>query len=284
MAEKIAILVDSGSDLPEELKKKYSIMTMNLRIIYGNEVYEDGKDITPQMVYKRFPQQIPKTSTPNLLEVKDAIEKIRQLGYKKLIAICISSGLSGTYNTVKTALGEYTDMETFVFDSKNISIGAGMFALWTARAIESGMTFQQVVLGLQDRQQKCKTYFYMDTLDYLRAGGRIGKITGLIGKVLGIKPIISCNTEGVYYTVSMLRGRVSGIRRLLEIVKKNKPAGKTWIALMNGDAEERAQNVKLELNELFPDSELVVEKQITASLAVHTGPGLIGICIFSSDL
>ena len=82
MAEKIAILVDSGSDLPEDMKKKYSIMTMNLRIVYGNEVYEDGIDITPQMVYSRFPQEIPKTSTPNLLEVKDAVEKIRQQGYK----------------------------------------------------------------------------------------------------------------------------------------------------------------------------------------------------------
>lgn len=283
MAEKIAILVDSGSDLPEDMKKKYSIMTMNLRIVYGNEVYEDGIDITPQMVYSRFPQEIPKTSTPNLLEVKDAVEKIRQQGYTKIIAICISSGLSGTYNTVKTALNEVTDMETFVFDSKSISIGAGIFALWAARAIESGMTFQQVTKGLLEKQNSCKLYYYMDTLDYLRAGGRIGKVTGLIGKVLNIKPIISCNEEGVYYTVSMLRGRKSGIRRLLDIVKKHEPTGKTWIALMNGDAKEQAENVRVELHELFPNSEMVVEKQITASLAVHTGPGLIGICIFPAD-
>ncbi|WOC32943.1 MULTISPECIES: DegV family protein [Caproicibacterium] len=283
MAEKIAILVDSGSDLPEELTTKYSIMTMNLRIVYGNEVFEDGKDISPQMVYERFPQQIPKTSTPNLLEVKDAVEQIRQKGYRKLIAVCISSGLSGTYNTVKTALGEFTDMETFVFDSRNISIGTGMFALWAARAVQDGMAFADITNGLLQRRQRCKIYFYMDTLEYLRAGGRIGKITGIIGKVLGIRPIISCNEEGVYYTVSMLRGRASGVRRLLEIAKKNEPAGKSWIALMNGDAEEQAQNVRLELAELFPDSKLIVDKQIVASLAVHTGPGLIGICMFPCD-
>ena len=235
------------------------------------------------MVYSRFPHEIPKTSTPNLLEVKDAVEKIRQQGYTKIIAICISSGLSGTYNTVKTALNEVTDMETFVFDSKSISIGTGIFALWAARAIESGMTFQQVTKGLLEKQNSCKLYYYMDTLDYLRAGGRIGKVTGLIGKVLNIKPIISCNEEGVYYTVSMLRGRKSGIRRLLDIVKKHEPTGKTWIALMNGDAKEQAENVRVELHELFPNSEMVVEKQITASLAVHTGPGLIGVCIFSAD-
>lgn len=282
MAEKIAILVDSGSDLPEELKKKYGIWAMNLRIIYGNEVYEDGS-LPPQTVYSRFPQEIPKTSTPNLLEVKDIVEQIRAQSYSKLIAVCISSGLSGTYNTVKTALGEFRDMQTFTFDSKSISIGTGMFALWAARAIAAGMNFEQVTAGLQRKQDECKVFFYMDTLDYLRAGGRIGKITGLIGKVLNIKPVISCNEEGIYYTVAMMRGKRNGIQRLLETVQKHEPKGKLWLALMNGDAEEEAAHVRSQLAKMLPNAELVVDKQITASLAVHTGPGLIGICVFSAD-
>ncbi|MCH4239311.1 MAG: DegV family protein [Oscillospiraceae bacterium] len=282
MAEKIAILVDSGSDLPEELKKKYGIWTMNLRIVYGNEVYEDGS-LPPQTVYSRFPQEIPKTSTPNLLEVKDAVEQIRAQGYSKLIAVCISSGLSGTYNTVKTALGEFHDMQTFTFDSKSISIGTGMFALWAARAVAAGMSFEQITAGLQRKTKECKVFFYMDTLDYLRAGGRIGKITGLIGKVLNIKPVISCNEEGIYYTVAMMRGKKNGMQRLLETVQKHEPKGKLWLALMNGDAEEEAAHVRKQLSEMFPNAERVVDKQITASLAVHTGPGLIGICVFNAD-
>lgn len=283
MAEKIAILVDSGSDLPEDLRQKYGIWTMNLRIIYGQEVYEDGTDITAQTVYSRFPQQIPKTSTPNLMEVKETVEKIRQKGYRKLIAICISSGLSGTFNTVKTALREYTDMETFVFDSKSISMGTGIFALWTAKAIEKGMSFSEITAALLHKQNDSKVYYYMDTLDYLRAGGRIGKVTGLIGKVLGIKPIISCNEEGIYYTVSLLRGKKSGIQRLLEILKKHCPRGNIWLALMNGDAAKEADNVRRQLPKILPNAKLIVNKAITASLAVHTGPGLIGVCMFCAD-
>ncbi|MDD3262173.1 MAG: DegV family protein [Oscillospiraceae bacterium] len=283
MEEKIAVLVDSGSDLPEALKEEYHITTMELRVIYGNEIYRDGIDITPQTVYSRFPKEIPTTSAPNLQEAKDTLKALQEKGYQKVIAVCISSGLSSTYHTIHTAAKEYPELETFVFDSKNISIGAGLYALWAAKAVKDGMSFQQITAALQRKQRDSKIYFYMDSLDYLRAGGRIGQITGLIGKVLNIRPIISCNTEGTYYTVSMVRGKKGGARRLLDTVGKCASKAKTWLALMNGGAAEQAHALKTELMSFFPKGQLMVESQITASMAVHTGPGLVGICVFQAD-
>ncbi|ARP50861.1 MULTISPECIES: DegV family protein [Caproicibacterium] len=280
MSEKIAVLVDSGSDLPEDLKNKYGITTMDLRVIYQDKAYADSTEITPQMVYNRFPKEIPTTSAPNVQETCDVLEQLHSQGFRKVISICISSGLSCTFQTVQNAAKEFPDMDIFVFDSKNISIGTGFYALWAARAIQQGMSFEQITSALKNGQYASKVFFYMDTLDYLRAGGRIGRVTGLIGKVLNIRPIISCNDEGTYYTAAMVRGKKDGSGRMLESVGKLATNQKVWLALMNGEAASQAHILRDRLPAFFPNGKVVVEKQINASMAVHTGPGLVGVGVF----
>lgn len=90
------------------------------------------------------------------------------------------------------AFGE-EDIETFAFDTKNISIGAGLLAMWAAKKLSEGWTFEAVKHGLNDKINDSKVFFYMDTLDYLRKGGRISPAVAIVGKALNLKPIISCN-------------------------------------------------------------------------------------------
>ena len=123
----------------------------------------------------------------------------------------------------------------------------------------------------------------MDTLDYLRKGGRISPAVAVVGKVLGIKPIISCNDKGVYYTVAKIRGAKKGIGKLMEVAMEFADGRKCMIGLMNGDAPETAAQVRPMIKEQSPKGEIVVDKQITATMAVHTGPGLIGIGILYTD-
>ena len=101
--QKTAILIDSGCDLPERIRKKYDIEILPLRVIYPEKDYQDGVDINPMMIYQRFPDEIPTTSTPSLAEATDKFDELRDKGYEKVIAIAISSGLSGTYNTLRLA-------------------------------------------------------------------------------------------------------------------------------------------------------------------------------------
>lgn len=117
----------------------------------------------------------------------------------------------------------------------------------------------------------------MDTLTYLRKGGRIGLVTSVVGSMLNLKPIISCNEEGVYYTVAKIRGSRQGLSRLLAEVKAFAGDGPCLTALLNGDGKEAAEELRPKLLAGIPQGTLIMEKAITASLAVHTGPGLVGI-------
>ena len=273
---KTAIMVDSGCDISQEFIEQYDIKVLRLKVLYGDRMYSDGLDIDPLEVYRRFPQEIPTTSTPNMYEVSELVNEIKSEGYEKIIGITISSGLSGTYNAVAMAFEE-EDIETFAFDTKNISIGAGLLAMWAAKKLSEGWTFEAVKHGLNDKINFSKVFFYMDTLDYLRKGGRISPAVAIVGKALNLKPIISCNEKGTYYTVSKIRGQHKGLEKLMDSLKDYIGDKKAYLAIMNGDGTRYLDIIRARIKEMFPQCEVVVDKQITATMAIHTGPGLIGV-------
>lgn len=273
---KTAIMVDSGCDISQEFIEQYDIKVLRLKVLYGDRMYSDGLDIDPLEVYRRFPQEIPTTSTPNMYEVSELVNEIKSEGYEKIIGITISSGLSGTYNAVAMAFEE-EDIETFAFDTKNISIGAGLLAMWAAKKLSEGWTFEAVKHGLNDKINDSKVFFYMDTLDYLRKGGRISPAVAIVGKALNLKPIISCNEKGTYYTVSKIRGQHKGLEKLMDSLKDYIGDKKAYLAIMNGDGTRYLDVIRARIKEMFPQCEVVVDKQITATMAIHTGPGLIGV-------
>lgn len=273
---KTAIMVDSGCDISQEFIEQYDIKVLRLKVLYGDRMYSDGLDIDPLEVYRRFPQEIPTTSTPNMYEVSELVNEIKSEGYEKIIGITISSGLSGTYNAVAMAFEE-EDIETFAFDTKNISIGAGLLAMWAAKKLSEGWTFEAVKHGLNDKINDSKVFFYMNTLDYLRKGGRISPAVAIVGKALNLKPIISCNEKGTYYTVSKIRGQHKGLEKLMDSLKDYIGDKKAYLAIMNGDGTRYLDVIRARIKEMFPQCEVVVDKQITATMAIHTGPGLIGV-------
>lgn len=166
-------------------------------------------------------------------------------------------------------------------DTKNISIGAGALALYAARLAKEGVAFEELCRKVEQNVGHSRVFYYMDTLDYLRAGGRIGRVTGALGSLLNIKPIISCNPQGVYYTVAMIRGRKRGIQKLIDCVAEKVDEKRAALfAVMHGNAPEAVEEVSAELIRRFPKGKIFMKKQINASLAVHTGPGLVGILLF----
>ena len=274
---KVAVLTDSGCDVPKEYVDKYDIRVLALRVMYPEKDYADGVDIDPMMVYRRFPAEFPSTSTPSLSEVQDVLDHIREDGYEKVIAVCISSGLSGTYNTIRLAASQQSELEIFVFDTKNISVASGIWAIWAASKLERGWSFEEVVQGMQHKIYDSKVMFYMDTLQYLKRGGRIGKVSSIVGEALHLKPIISCNEDGIYYTVSLIRGSKQGKKKLLNEMLKFCEGHHVWLIIGHGDANEEAGKMLELVEEKVHSKEILFVKQITATLAINTGPGLVGI-------
>lgn len=277
--DKVAVMVDSGCDIAPECIQKFGLWLLPLHIDYPEKAYLDGVDIDPQMVYDRYPQDYPKTSTPSLQEVLDKLEEIADAGFEKVVAVCISSGLSGTWNAIRLAAEHQDRVKAFVFDTKNISIASGLLGIWAAVKAMEGMSFEEICSGLQRKIYDSRVMFYMDTLEYLKRGGRIGTVSSVLGKALKIKPIISCNKEGIYYTVSLIRGSRQAKNRLLGEMVKFCGGHRVWLGIGHGAAKEESEKMEqMVLDELVGGSgEVLYRKQIAATLALNTGPGLVGV-------
>jgi DegV family protein with EDD domain len=130
---------------------------------------------------------------PCLHDIRSAIDTIRKEGFTHVLAIALSSGLSGTYQSIKMVASEIDDLIINTFDSKTLSIGTGWMVLDAARNIASGLSFERVVENLHKIQPRVKTYYVLETLEYLRRGGRIGQVAGMLGEFLHFKPIIGVN-------------------------------------------------------------------------------------------
>lgn len=282
--EKIAVMTDSCCDVPKKYIDKYNMYVLPLKVIYKDSEYLDGIDITPQEVYESMTKEIPSTSLPSGKLVEDLFEKIKKDGYKKVVIVTLSSGLSGTNNMIHLIAEDIKGLEIEIIDTKNIAVGAGFNAIQAARYIEMGYDFKTVVAKVRNNIFKSKVYFVVDTLEYLQKGGRIGLVASLFGNALNLKPIISCNEEGIYYTVAKVRGRKRSISKTIELALKEIEKGnKYMLAICNGDAAEEAEEVKNTVLPQAPNAIEFMEGQISPVLGVHTGPGLIGIGVMQIE-
>lgn len=283
--QKIGIVVDSGCDVPQSLREQYDIRVLPLKILYPEGEYQDQVTITAQQVYDRFPGEIPKTSLPDGGTIEAVLEQAKKDGYEKVLVICISSGLSGTYNMVRIVCDEQEDLDTFVLDTRNISFGSGIFAVMAAKWIEMGISWEELKDKLSRRGPDSKVFFCVDTLEYLRKGGRLGLVAAIVGSALHLKPIISCNSDGVYYIAGKAIGRKKSILRMLEMaVAKANASGGSVISMLNGDAADEAAMLKPQLLSATGCEALLAEEQISPALVVHTGPGLLGIHVLSGGM
>ncbi len=278
--EKIAILVDSGSDVPPELLERHHIFMIPLKILFNEGEYLDGLTIDAQEVYRRLPNEIPKTSLPSGEQVVSVLDQIYEQGYRKVLAVCISGNLSGTCNMLRVVCEDYEKLECHVIDSKNISIGSGMLALYAAQLLEEDIGFEELCQKTESMIGNSKVFFCLKTLEYLQKGGRIGKIAAMLGSAISLKPIISCNEEGNYYPMAKALGRVPSIKKMLELAQKfADDCPKVMLAVMHGGASEEIESLINEVKKKIPQGVISVRGQISPALGVHTGPGLVGICV-----
>ena len=164
LREKVAIITDSCADVPEELAEKYHLFVLPMQIVCEDGVYRDGIDMTSEDIYKRLEKETPKSSTPSGADVEDLLQELVRQGYKKAIAVLLAGGLSGTVNQVRLLAEEF-----------------GGIAIQTAKYAEEGMEFEELKEKVERLIERTKVFFSIDTLKYLKRGGRIGKAAALAG-------------------------------------------------------------------------------------------------------
>lgn len=282
MKEKIAIMTDSTSDIPKQIAQQYDIQVVPLRILYKDREYRDQVDISSEEVYRRLPQEVPSTSLPSPADVLALFERLKQEGFTHVLAIHISSGLSGTAQLIENLSDQVSDLVVKVIDSKNISMGLGYTVIEAARELAQNVSFEALCAHVQETLTKMKVYFVLETLEYLTKGGRIGKVAGTLGQILHLKPIITVNEEGVYTTYAKVRGRKKSVDRLFEIIKGHLAKPMMNVAVCHGAALEEAQDLIGRIKKLGNVGELLTA-HVSPVIGVHTGPGTLGFVVYQTD-
>ncbi len=282
ITDKIAILIDSGTDVPPEYIEKYHMFVAPLKIIFSDGEYADGVDLTAAEMYRRLPLEVPKTSLPSAESVLRILNQIRAEGYSKVLVVTISSGLSGTHNMFKLLASNMKDLDMYVYDTKNIAIGSGFSAIQAAEYLAEGMDWETLKQTLEANTSKSKVFFCLDTLEYLKKGGRIGLVTAMLGTALNLKPIISCNPEGVYYTMAKVRGRHQSLKKIMDLAEQYAGTSKHYNVALIGSGKlglDDAASIREEVVKRFPHCNMLIEGELGCCLGVHVGPGLVGVGI-----
>jgi len=280
MKEKIAVVTDSTSDLTKKELEKYNITSIPLKVIYSDSQFHDRVDITPAEVYESFEREIPTTSMPSPQEIMDVYNELKEEGYTHIISIHISSGLSATYSNCMMVADQIEGIEVEVIDSKMLSKGLGRLVLYANNLIKNEeLSFNEIIEKVEAQKDKIEVFFVVETLKYLKKGGRIGKVSGTIAEFLNIKPIIAIDEEGEYFTFDKVRGRKRSLKKMYSIIKDKIQDGKEYVVdVMNAAAEGEANSLLDKFKQLSQVKETYFS-EISPVMVVHTGPGLIGVVL-----
>ena len=281
-SKKIAIITDTSCDISDELIKEYSIFLLPLRIVSEKGEYRDRFEISPEKVYEMLKTEIPKSSLPFSEDVEKTMEEIISKGYTDAIIITISSGLSGTNNMINLMMEGYKDkINITVVDSLYLSLGLGFQVMECAKTIRETGSVKEGLKRIAEVRGSMTAMFVVNTLYYLKKGGRIGKVEGTVGEILNIKPIISINSEGIYYTLAKVRGRKNSIQKMVDLLKEKYKDKSVNLGIAQGLAIEEAGMLLEKLK-----SVLNINKgsmvQISPVLGMHTGPGLLGVITYEA--
>ena len=284
MQEKIAVVTDSTSDLTRDDLEKFGIKSIPLKVIYSDQQFHDRVDITPAEVYESFEREIPTTSMPSPQEIMDVYNELKDEGYTHIISVHISSGLSATYSNCMMVADQIEEIEVEVIDSKMLSKGLGRLVFYANSLVEKGeLSFAEIIEKVEAKKDKIEVFFVVETLKYLKKGGRIGKVSGTIAEFLNIKPIIAIDDEGEYFTFERVRGRKRSLKKMYSIIKERLQEGREYVVdVMNAAAEEEAQGLLDRFKQLAQVKETYFS-EISPVMVVHTGPGLIGVVLTELD-
>lgn len=279
---KVGIIIDTACDLPKEAYEELNVAMLPLWVHFSDKSYRDQVDIEKDEFYRLLDKEFPKTSTPSPIEIKEIVDKEFASGADEVIIITLSSRLSGANNLANLVAMDY-DGKVKVFDTKNIAIGSGFYAYRAADLRDQGHSADEIIKIMEDDRAKMKsrTYFVIPELTNLINGGRIGKVKGVIGQLLHIKPIITCDADGVYYDTDKVRGFAKAQRRLVDKIKDElKDTRDYYLSICHGANPEALEAVKDALKDEVARAKIYVEEQIAPTLAVHTGRGLVGVAYY----
>lgn len=280
--DRVALVTDTSCDLSEEQLQAYDIRLVSLRVATSEGEFRDRLEINQDILYDLLKRELPKTSLPLPEDVSALYRQLKAEGCTRVVHMTISSNLSGTYTMVRLIAEETEGLQVDVVDTRTLSCGLGLLVLEAAESLAKGMSVEDTLARVEHLRATQLGAFVIRTLEFLRKGGRIGLVEGVVGSLLQIKPVIYVNDDGVYNTLVKARGFSNALSAMNDECFKRFQGRKVRIAIVHGAAYEEA----VKLRDRFLEKLDVVSSfisPVSPALAIHTGPGLLGAIVQYAD-
>lgn len=284
---KFVITSDSNCDLPPEYIKEKNIGIIPHYYDINGITYGDEINLSPKEFYNKMREGLmPTTMASNPAVIRETFQKYVDMELD-ILHISFSSALSGGHSNVLTGAMEICEenpgAKIVVLDSLNASMGEGMVVMKAVQLKEAGNSIDEIAEWIEENKLKFCVQFTVNDLFHLQRGGRISKMSAVVGSVIGVKPILVINSEGALVPVCTVRGRKKSLSTIVNNMADRIEALKEddIICVVHGDAEEDAKYVADLIKERLHTDNILINT-ISPSIGAHSGPGAIGVCYFGT--
>lgn len=277
----VRVVTDSTADLPPALVEELAIEVVPLLVIFGEEQFLDGVNLNSEEFFERLERSPtpPRTSQPAPAAFQEIYERLGR-ETDRVVSIHLSARLSGTLDSARAAvqaLGQRCRVE--LVDSRSVSMGLGMAVLAAARAAREGADLEEVAQVARSVSERLRIVVLLDTLEYLRRGGRIGRAQSLLGSLLHIKPILTIR-DGEAHPLARARTREKALERVFELTMSHRNIQE--VAIMHATTSQDAERLAARVVAERPHIPIHVGR-LGPVIAVHGGPGIVGMAAVEGE-
>lgn len=272
----IKIVTDSTCDLPDEIAAEHDVTVVPMYVNFGGKSYLDGVDLSREAFYEQLPDcdPPPTTAIPGPQAFLNAYQRLADKGATQILSVHISKSLSGVVDTASLAARE-ASMPVTVFDAGTLSLGLGFLARTAAQAAAAGRSMQEIVARLGEQRQRTHVFAALDTLEFLRRGGRVSRLVATLGSWLKTKPLLKMH-DGTA-RAERIRTTKAAFERLMVLLREQLPLES--VALVHTHALEKAKELRLRAQDLLPNKE-ILSVDVTPLFGAHLGPEAVGfVCV-----
>ncbi len=280
---KVALVTDSTASLTHEVAEKHGIHVVPLQVVVGGKVYDEGVDeeATPEFVAQALKDWIPvSTSRATPASVLETYQRAAKAGAKEIVSIHLSADMSATFESAVLA-AEQSPVPVWLVDSRQVGIATGFAVLAAAEVLAEGADAMAAAAAARACAEGSESLFYVDTLDYLRRGGRIGPAAALLGTALAVKPLLKM-VDGRIANVEKVRTAAKALSRLADLAAAAAGDRRMQVAVAHLDSEDRARTLADQLMtrlEANLEGREVEVGEVGAVIGAHTGPGMVGVAL-----